>query len=82
MDMSKRDKRGEFLPPDVCPALMTKTMALNPHYRRTETEEYFSADVAIFYCLQTMREFGPDADDVDPRGCRPGRGCWCGGDPT
>ena len=76
--MAKSNETESFLPEDVCPALATKALALNQIYRTTEFEERAASDVAIFYCIQTMVEHGPDGDDVQPSTCRPGRDCWCG----
>ncbi len=74
--------KNPFLPDDVCPALMTKALALNQVYLTCEFEERSASDVAIFYCLKTMLGWGPDDDDVSPDACRPGRVCHCGTDPT
>lgn len=76
--MSKPIENERFLPTDACPALMTKTMALNTHYQPSEFEARAQSNVAIFYCLKTMQNFGPDNDDACPESCRPGRGCWLG----
>ena len=64
------------LPADICPCFWTKTMQLNTEYRRSEHEEGFVADTAIFNCLVTMRTYGPDQGDVEPVQCRPGRACY------
>ncbi len=69
-------RETEFLPPDVCSCLLTKTMALNTEYRRSAFEDRFTADTAIFQCLCTMSVHGPDEDDVMPEKCRPGRRCY------
>ena len=74
------NQKPVFLPPDVCPCLMTKTMHLNTEYRRSEFEEGFTADTALFHCLITMNAQGPDEDDVVPEKCRPGRRCYDGND--
>ena len=66
-----------FLPHDACPALFTKTKALNSLYVPSPAEVRWAADVAIFWCLKTMREQGPDDADVSPAACRPGRSCYC-----
>ena len=49
------NQKPVFLPSDVCPCLWTKTMTLNTEYRRSEHEEGFIADTALFTCLVTMR---------------------------
>ncbi|MEM7164475.1 MAG: hypothetical protein AAF581_03370 [Planctomycetota bacterium] len=77
--MSDRPKKPEQLPGDVCSCLMTKTMQLNTHHRRSAFEEHFTADTALFHCLCTMDCQGPDGDDVEPEKCRPGRACYEGG---
>lgn len=79
--MNNKPRKDKLLPKDVCPQLMTKTMKLNTHYRRSIQEHYFTADTALFYCLETMNEHGPDDEECFPDNCRPGRSCWCG-DPT
>jgi len=73
----KKPRKPQVLPKDACSALMTKTMTLNTEHRRSLQEHFFTADTAIFYCLRTMHEHGPDNDDVLPDTCRPGRECWC-----
>ncbi len=75
--MTKKSQ-SQFLPPDICPILQTKSMALNTHYEATEFEARAQSNVAIFYCMQTMTAFGPDDEDVGPAECRKHRGCWCG----
>lgn len=67
-----------FLPPDVCPALQTKSLALNTHYESTAFEARAQSNVAIFYCMKTYTSFGPDDIDVGPAECRSNRECWCG----
>ena len=38
------------------------------------SDEY---DSTIFWCMNTMKSFGPDDDLVDRNGCRnPGRSCY------
>lgn len=69
----------EFLPKDVCPCLRTKTLHLNTEYRRSAFEERFTADTALFTCMVTMCDWGPDEADVLPNRCRPGRACYDGG---
>jgi hypothetical protein len=40
-------------------------------------ESHDGYDNTIFWCLQTMKEFGPDEDLVDGRECRnPERSCY------
>lgn len=77
--MSDRPKKPEGLPPDVCSLLLTKTMLLNTHHRRSAFEDVFTAHTATFHCLRTMLAQGPDEDDVLPEKCRPGRTCYEGG---
>ena len=67
----------DFLPDDVCSGFRTKTMTLNTEHRRCAEEVKMTANTAYFYCLKTMREHGPDEDDVTPDFCRPGRDCYC-----
>ncbi|MCA9320539.1 MAG: hypothetical protein KDB53_07380 [Planctomycetes bacterium] len=77
------EPRESFLPEDVCPALRTKALALNQIYLTTSFEERAESNVAVFHCLKTMVEHGPDGRDALPEACRPGRRCWCGvADPT
>ncbi len=70
-----RNQKPELLPSDLCCCFFTKTMALNTHYRRSAFEERFTADTAIFHCIRTMSDQGPDERDVLPELCRPGRDC-------
>ncbi|MGA1204106.1 MAG: hypothetical protein ACYTGJ_01725 [Planctomycetota bacterium] len=70
------NQKPVFLPDDVCPCLRTKTMTLNPEYRRSAYEDRFTADTAIFHCLRTMAPQGPDELDCEPQMCRPGRECY------
>ena len=68
----------DFLPPDICPLLRTKSLALNTHYEPTVFEERAQSNVAVFYCMKTMGTFGPDDLDIGPDDCRCGRSCWSG----
>jgi len=70
------NQKPVFLPDDVCPCLRTKTMTLNPEYRRSAYEDRFTANTAIFHCLRTMAPQGPDELDCEPQMCRPGRECY------
>lgn len=81
-NMEDRERRPEFFPKDMCDALMTKTKTLNTEYRRAPEENFYSADTAYFYCLCTMREHGPDENDVEPHSCIPGRKCFSSGTPS
>ena len=77
--MSKKEHSNpDFLPPDVCPLMRTKALALNTHYETTKFEERAQSNVAIFHCQKTMDVFGPDDLDVGPAECRSHRDCWCG----
>lgn len=68
-------KKPDVIPADICSCLMTKTMALNTEYRRTVYETTLTADTALYHCIVTMSNMGPDEDDVEPWKCRPGRSC-------
>ena len=74
----KKHPDPNFLPPDVCPLLRTKSLALNTHYEPTVFEERAHSNVAVFYCVKTMNGFGPDDLDIGPAECRSDRSCWCG----
>ena len=77
------NQKPEFLPRDLCSCFFTKTMALNTEYRRSAFEDRFTADTAIFHCIRTMCDQGPDDADVLPDTCRPGRSCYAAEvDPT
>ena len=76
--MNPKHPDPNFLPEDICPALRTKSLALNSHYETTAFEIKAQSNVAIFHCIKTMSEFGPDDDDLGPSQCRSHRECWCG----
>ncbi|MFN0057129.1 MAG: hypothetical protein ACKVX7_01610 [Planctomycetota bacterium] len=77
-----RNQKAVHIPPDICPCMRTKTMALNTDYRQSAYEHRFTADTAYFYCLKTMAVQGPDELDAMPEICRPGRACYCGDEPN
>ncbi len=44
---------------------------------RSPEDGYGDDDNTIYWCMHTMKSFGPDEDMVDRRGCRnPGRSCY------
>ena len=71
-----QDPSQDFIPRDICSCFFTKAMTLGPGYRRPLFDESSLTDTAIFSCLRTMSEFGPDEEDALPDTCRPGRTCY------
>jgi hypothetical protein len=62
------------LGPGVCAKLRTKTMYLNVEYR-SEADEPFCRDTAVFWCMKTQGCLGPDDLPVNPGECKAGRAC-------
>lgn len=57
----------------VCPELRTKTMYLNVEWRRRPDAE--GRGTAIYWCLKTHLNLGPDDQPADPSSCRAARAC-------
>lgn len=57
----------------VCPELRTKTMYLNVDWRRRPDAEGFGT--AIYWCLKTHTNLGPDDNPANVRDCGAARGC-------
>ncbi len=65
----------------TCPQLRHKMMYCDER-QNTPGLVDDTSDTRIFFCIQSMDQFGPDGRPVAPKACQYGRGCYCGSSPS
>jgi len=74
-DWADNDEQDEQVVPEVCACLRTKTafgsLSGSPH-----AWQQGKSSTAVYWCLATMANAGPDEQFAHPHQCRFGRACF------
>ena len=74
-DWSEVEENERAVAPDVCTCLRTKT-AFGSLSGSTHEWQQGKSTTAVYWCLLTMGNSGPDDHIAHARRCRPGRACF------